>query len=500
LRLLLVCDKLNQMAPPLEELKKIRLQKLAQIRKLEIDPYPARTSRKQTIAKALKMMGKSVMIAGRITGIRGHGGIQFFDLTDESGKIQLVFKKDELKAKDQQLLALLDIGDFIEAWGKVFKTKAGEISISVGFLKLLTKSIRPLPSTWYGLKDVEERYRQRYLDLILNPGVKERFVLRSKMVKAIREYLDGLGYLEVETPILQVLYGGTNAKPFETHLNALNQKMYLRVAPELYLKRLVVGGFEKVYEIARNFRNEGMDLSHNPEFTMMEFYEAYADYKRIMDVTEGLFKHVAKRLFNEETITVKGKKINLAGKWPRIKMSEVIKKYLKLDVEKSARDQLLNFARKNNVEVKGKESAGELVYLIFDHLVPEHLDNPTWVIDYPAEVSPLSKRSPDNPKLVERFEGYIAGKEICDGWSEINDAQEQRSRFENEQQALKEGHNPDAHPVDEDFITALEYGMPTLGGIGIGIDRLAMFFTDTWSIKELILFPLMKREKNDYPG
>jgi len=482
------------MSQPIDQLKQIRLDKLDKIRQLGIDPYPARVEKTQTNVQAKEMLDKNVKVAGRIMSIRGHGGIQFFDLIDETGKIQLVFKKDNLSDLNIKLQQLLDIGDFIAVQGKVFTTKAGEVSVEVKDFQIASKSIRPLPSNWYGLSDMEERYRRRYLDLILNPEVRNRFNLRSKLVRAIQEYLDDLGYVEVETPALQNLYGGTNARPFETHLNVLDQNMYLRVADELYLKRLVIGGFEKVYEICKDFRNEGMDLSHNPEFTMIEYYESYADYHRLMDVTEGLFKFIAKKLFNEETMIVKGQKIDLSGAWPRIEMTELIKKELGIDVLKMTIEELVEYCQKNKLEIKQNESKGELIYIIFDHLIPEKLIAPTWVIDYPAEVSPLAKKHSTKEGWVERFEGYIGGKEICDGWSEINDPIDQRSRFENEQKALKEGRNNEAHPVDEEFLTAMEYGMPTLGGIGIGIDRLTMFFTDIWSIKEVILFPLMRRE------
>ena len=482
------------MPKPLEELKKIRLEKLKKIRKLGIDPYPARCLRKQTIAQALKMMAKNVAVTGRIMAVRGHGGIQFFDLRDESAQIQLVFRKNQLLAIHHKLLALLDIGDFIDVQGKVFKTKAGETSILVKDFHLLTKSIRPLPSKWYGLKDIEERYRKRYLDLLLNPKVRERFDIRSKLIRAIQDYLDKQGYIEVETPVLQSLYGGTNARPFKTHINAFKKDMYLRIADELYLKRLVVGGYEKVYEICKDFRNEGIDLSHNPEFTMIEFYEAYADYHRIMEVTESLVKFCAKKLFGEEKLKIKGKTIDLSGAWPKIEMTKVIKRELGLDVQKLTQKELVKYCRKNEIETRGNESKGELTYTIFDHQVPSKLIKPTWVIDYPVEVSPLCKRHPKKEGWVERFEGYIGGEEICDGWSEINDPLEQRERFEAERKAMRAG-KKDAHPLDEDFITALEYGMPTLGGIGIGVDRLTMFFTDTWSIKEVILFPLLRPKR-----
>jgi len=482
------------MTKPIDRLKEQRIKKLEQIKKIGINPYPARCQREQSIAQALKMMGKDVAVAGRIMAIRGHGRIQFFDLRDESGKIQLVFKSNHQSTINNQLLSLLDIGDFIDAQGEVFKTQAGETSVLVKDFHLLTKSLRPLPSKWHGLKDIEERFRKRYLDLLLNPEVRKRFDIRSKLIRAIQEYLDNQGYIEVETPTLQAIYGGTNAKPFKTHINALNMNMYLRIADELYLKRLVVGGYEKIYEICKDFRNEGIDLSHNPEFTMIEFYEAYADYHRIMEVTEGLIKFAAKKLFGKEQMKVKGKTIELSGNWPKIEMTTVIKKELDLDVEKSTQKDLFEFCKKSEVQVRGNESKGELIYLIFDRLIPPRLIKPTWIIDYPVEVSPLCKRHPTKKGWVERFEGYIGGKEVCDGWSEINNPLEQRERFENEQKALRAG-KEDAHPIDEDFITALEYGMPTLGGIGIGIDRLTMFFADTWSIKEIILFPMLRPKR-----
>ena len=482
------------MTKPIDRLKEQRIKKLEQIKKIGINPYPARCQREQSIVQALKMMGKDVAVAGRIMAIRGHGRIQFFDLRDESGKIQLVFKSNHQSTINNQLLSLLDIGDFIDAQGEVFKTQAGETSVLVKDFHLLTKSLRPLPSKWHGLKDIEERFRKRYLDLLLNPEVRKRFDIRSKLIRTIQEYLDNQGYIEVETPTLQAIYGGTNAKPFKTHINALNMNMYLRIADELYLKRLVVGGYEKIYEICKDFRNEGIDLSHNPEFTMIEFYEAYADYHRIMEVTEGLIKFAAKKLFGKEQMKVKGKTIELSGNWPKIEMTTVIKKELDLNVEKSTQKDLFEFCKKSEVQVRGNESKGELIYLIFDRLIPPRLIKPTWIIDYPVEVSPLCKRHPTKKGWVERFEGYIGGKEVCDGWSEINNPLEQRERFENEQKALRAG-KEDAHPIDEDFITALEYGMPTLGGIGIGIDRLTMFFADTWSIKEIILFPMLRPKR-----
>jgi lysyl-tRNA synthetase class 2 len=344
------------------------------------------------------------------------------------------------------------------------------------------------------LKDVEERYRKRYLDILLNEEVRKRFEVRTKIVTELRSYLDNLGYLEVETPILQPLYGGANAKPFITHHNALNHDYYLRIADELYLKRLIVGGYEKVYEIAKDFRNEGIDQTHNPEFTMVEFYEAYADYNRMMDITEGLFKHLAKKVLGGTKVKIADKKIDLESRWPRIEMVKLIKDKLEVDVVKESTTNLSKYLKKNNIELVGKESKGQLIYLIFEHLVTEKLLDPVWVIDYPADVSPLSKSHPEKEGFAERFEGYAGGKEISDGWSEINDPVIQRERFETDVKLARKD-KEEAQQVDEDFIEALEYGMPPLGGIGVGIDRLTMFFTNTWSIKEVILFPTLKPKK-----
>lgn len=482
----------------LATIRKQRIEKLKKLRELGINPFPSKFEKKHSCAEAGKKIGRKTKTAGRVMAVRSHGKIAFLDLMDFSGKIQVWLQEEKLGKKKFEVLKYLDTGDFLGVEGKVIKTKAGEVTIDLDQFQFLSKALRPLPSKWHGLKDVEERYRKRYLDLLLNPEVRKRFNLRTQLVRAIQEYLDNLGYIEVETPALQPLYGGTNARPFKTRLNALNMDIYLRIADELYLKRLVVGGYDRVYEICKDFRNEGMDLSHNPEFTMIEFYEAYADYHQIMKVAEGLIKFAAKKIFGQEEMTVHGKKISLAGQWPKITMVKVIKKELGLDVEKSSLKELFAFAKKKGVEFLGNESKGELIYKIFDRLVPPKLIKPIWVIDYPIEVSPLCKKHPQKEGWVERFEGYIGGEEICDGWSEINDPLDQRKRFEQDQQAVREGKmGEEAHPVDEEFITALEYGMPALGGIGIGIDRLTMFFTDTWSIKEVILFPILKPKKND---
>lgn len=477
----------------IDTLKKIRLDKLETLKKQGINPYPATSRRENTIADARESIGKSVAVVGRVRGLRGHGKIMFADLSDASGKIQLVLKSDIVAAEAFSLLPTVDIGDFLSVQGLVDKTEAGEISIFVADFQMISKSLRPLPDEWYGLKDVEERYRRRHLDLLLNPDVKSTLDKRWRIEQAIRTFMWGEGYTEVETPILQPLYGGTNAKPFTTHLNALDVDFYLRIAPELYLKRLIVGGYERIFEIARNFRNEGMDATHQPEFTMMEFYEAYADYHRIMDLTEDLIKYAAQAANQSYLITIDGKSIDISGKWRRITVDEALMEYAGIDWSTITEKEIDSLLKKSDIKVAGELSRDKALFAIYDHFVTPKLVEPTWVIDYPRSVSPLSKEHRTKEGRVERFEGYVGGKEICDGWSEINSGLEQRARFEQEQRNMKMG-DAEAQPLDEDFIQTLEYGMPPLGGIGIGIDRLVMLITNTWMIREVIPFPLMRPE------
>lgn len=476
---------------PSDNLKRDRLEKLKKIYEEGINPYPSSFDKKNSIDECTKSEGKTVKTAGKIFSFRTHGNIAFANLKDETGKIQIFFQK-KLLGENYKNIDLLDIGDYIGVEGQVIKTTAGEISIAPTSFILLSKSLKQLPHEWFGVKDIEIRYRQRYLDLLLNPEVRQRFNIRTKLIRSLRKYLDELGYWEVETPVLQPLYGGANAKPFITKINALDQKMYLRIADELYLKRLIVGGYERVYEIAKDFRNEGVDRSHNPEFTMIEYYEAYADYHRVMDVTEGLFKHLAKELNGHTKMKVEDREIDIGGKWPRIEMSKIIKQELNLDEEKETVESLLKYCTKENIKLIGGETKGQLIFMIFDHKITKLLVEPTWIIDYPEDVSPLSKSHPTKKGWVERFEGYIGGKEICDGWSELTDPQEQRKRFTQDVKAARKD-KQEAQQVDEDFIEAMEYGMPPLGGIGIGIDRLTMFFTNTWSIKEVILYPTLRK-------
>jgi len=475
-----------------DQLREERLKKLKKIREIGWNPYPASFDKKQTIREANESLGKTVKTAGKIFSFRTHGNIAFADLKDESGKIQVFFKKDLLGTEVYKNLSLLDIGDYIGVTGEVVKTISGQTSIAPTKYTLLCKSLLPLPHEHFGLKDTEARYRQRYLDLLINPDVRQRFNIRTKLIRAIRHYLDGLGFWEAETPVLQPLYGGANARPFVTHFNALDQDMYLRIADELYLKRLIIGGYEKVYEIAKDFRNEGLDRSHNPEFTMIEFYEAYADYERIMDITEGLLKYLAKEINNHTKVQVGDKAIELSGKWPRIEMTEIIKQKLKLDLEKETAESLMAYCRKEQIETLGGETKGQLIFSIFEHKIPQLLIEPTWIIDYPEDVSPLSKGHRSKKGWVERFEGYVGGREIFDGWSELTDPQIQRERFTKDISMARKD-KAEAQQVDEDFLTAMEYGMPPVGGIGIGIDRLTMFFTNNWAIKETILFPTLRK-------
>lgn len=475
-----------------DTLRNERLKKIEKMKELGWNPYPASYDKKHSIFTCRNSFGKTVKTAGKIMSLRSHGNIAFADLKDETGKIQIFFQK-KLLGENYKNLNLLDIGDFIGVEGEIIKTVAGEISIAPKNYQILSKALLPLPHQWYGLKDVEQRYRERYLDLLINPEVRARFDLRTKLVKYLREYLDNLGFWEVETPILQPLYGGANAKPFITHFNALDQKMYLRIAVELYLKRLIAGGYEKVYEIGKDFRNEGIDQSHSPEFTMIEWYEAYADYHRMMDVTEGLFKYLAQKLHGATVLQIEDKKIDIGKKWPRIEMTTIIKEKLGLDVEKESEKSLASYCKKEKIKTIGGETKGQLIFIIFEHKIPQLLIEPTWIIDYPEDVSPLSKDHRQKKGWVERFEGYIGGKEICDGWSELTDPIIQRQRFESDEKAVRADADEAQH-IDEDFLKAMEYGVPPTGGIGIGIERLMMFFSNCWAIKELILFPTLRTE------
>jgi lysyl-tRNA synthetase class 2 len=428
--------------------------------------------------------------------VRGHGKASFAHLMDMSGRVQLYFRQDVLGDAGYENFELLDIGDIVGAEGTVFKTQRGEISVKVANFEILAKSLRPLPEKWHGLKDVETRYRQRYLDLIVNPEVRDTFVVRSKVIQAIRRYLDGQDFLEVETPMMHTIAGGAAARPFVTHHNALDMKLYMRIAPELYLKRLIVGGFEKVYELGRVFRNEGISIKHNPEFTMVELYQAYADYEDIMALTEQIVAHAAQVVLGTTKITYQGQEIDLTPPWNRMTMSEAIKKYADVDFAAvKTVEEARAIADKLGVKYEKKHGIGAILNSVFEEVAEKHLIQPTFIIGHPKEISPLAKSNKDNPEITDRFEAFIFSREIANGFSELNDPIDQKERFTNQVEQRESG-DDEAHMMDDDYVTALEFGMPPAGGLGIGIDRLVMFFTDNYSIRDVILFPHMRPQRD----
>lgn len=436
--------------------------------------------------------GKEVTVAGRVMSKRGHGKISFMDIQDMKGRIQILSKIDELGEEAYKIISYLDMGDIIGVEGEVFKTQSGEISIKAKKLTLLSKSLQILPEKWHGLKDPDLRYRQRYVDLIVNPEVKETFLLRNKIIRKIREYLDNLGYLEVETPILGNIAGGANARPFLTHHNALNIDMSLRIANELYLKRLIVGGFDKVYEMGKMFRNEGMDTRHNPEFTNIELYEAYADYNDMMKITENLVAYVAKEVLGTTKVEYQGKTIDFTPPWKRIKMQDAVKEHTGVDFDKITTDEeALEVAKEHKLEIKPGMTRGHVISEMFEEFCEQYMDQPTFIIGHPVEISPLAKRNPDDPRITNRFEAFANCWEIANAFSELNDPIDQRERFE-EQLRQKEYGDDEAHPMDEDFLNAIEVGLPPTGGLGIGVDRLIILLTNQASIRDVIFFPTMK--------
>lgn len=436
--------------------------------------------------------GKEVTVAGRVMSKRGHGKISFMDIQDMKGRIQILSKIDELGEEAYKIISYLDMGDIIGVEGEVFKTQSGEISVKAKKLTLLSKSLQILPEKWHGLKDPDLRYRQRYVDLIVNPEVKETFLLRNKIIRKIREYLDNLGYLEVETPILGNIAGGANARPFLTHHNALNIDMSLRIANELYLKRLIVGGFDKVYEMGKMFRNEGMDTRHNPEFTNIELYEAYADYNDMMEITENLVAYVAKEVLGTTKVEYQGKTIDFTPPWRRIKMQDAVKEHTGVDFDKINTDEeALEVAKEQKLEIKPGMTRGHVISEMFEEFCEQYMDQPTFIIGHPVEISPLAKRNPDDPRITNRFEAFANCWEIANAFSELNDPIDQRERFE-EQLRQKEYGDDEAHPMDEDFLNAIEVGLPPTGGLGIGVDRLIILLTNQASIRDVIFFPTMK--------
>ena len=482
----------------LNELMKVRREKLAAIEQAGIEPFGRRyeiSHHAQDILENFESLeGNSVKIAGRIMTVRGHGKASFINVADMSGKIQVYLRQDVLGEELYGRFSLLDIGDIIGVEGLVFKTQRGEISVKATNFEIQAKSLRPLPEKFHGLKDVETRYRQRYLDLIVNPDVRNSFVMRSKIIKELRNYLDNQDFLEVETPMMHPIAGGAAARPFVTYHNALDMNLYMRIAPELYLKRLIVGGFEKVYEVGRVFRNEGISIRHNPEFTSVELYQAFADYNDLMALTENIVAHVAQATLGTTKINYQGTAIDLTPSWTRMSMVEAVEKYTGVNFNNvTTLEQAQAEAAKLGVKYEKKDGIGGILNNIFEDKVEEHLIQPTFITGHPTEISPLAKRNKDNPEITDRLEVFIYGREIANGFSELNDPIDQEGRFM-EQVQQRESGDDEAHMMDHDYVTALEYGLAPTGGLGIGIDRLVMFLTDSASIRDVLLFPHMRHK------
>ncbi|SHI95432.1 lysyl-tRNA synthetase, class II [Geosporobacter subterraneus DSM 17957] len=482
----------------LSEVLRIRRDKLKKLVEMGRDPFKIEKYKATAFSKDIKenfgaMEGQLVAIAGRIMAKRTMGKAAFLDIQDKQGRIQSYVRQDAIGEEEYDILVTYDIGDIVGIQGTVFKTKQGEVSIKASEVLLLSKSLQVLPEKWHGLKDQEIRYRQRYVDLIVNPEVKETFLKRNKIIKAIREFLDDRGYLEVETPILTTIAGGAAARPFVTHHNTLDLDMQLRIANELYLKRLIVGGFDKVYEMGKMFRNEGISIKHNPEFTNIELYAAYEDYEDMMDITENIVAYCAEKANGTTVVNYQGREIDFKPPWRRVSMHDLVKEKTGIDFYAFESDEEARKAAKEklHLEVEGHMKKGHLVSLAFEEFCEKDLIQPTFVLHHPVEVSPLAKRNPDNPLITNRFEAFANTWEIANAFSELNDPIDQKQRFE-EQLAQKEAGDEEAHPMDDDFINALEVGLPPTGGLGIGVDRLIMLLTDSPSIRDIILFPTMK--------
>ncbi len=494
------------MADSIDERASMRLAKLDELRGAGIEPYPPRLDRPRThrAAEAIAAFEQAeaiqseepvqVSLAGRMLSRRIMGKVGFAHIDDGSARLQIFVRKDVVGEEAYDLLfkKLLDLGDFIAVSGRMLRTKTGEISCEAQQMQLLAKSLEPMPDKWHGLKDVETRYRRRYVDLMVNPEVRDVFITRARMLQAIREYLDGLGFIEVETPVLQPIYGGAAAKPFTTYHNQLKQELYLRISFELYLKRLLVGGLERVYEIGRDFRNEGVSFKHNPEFTQLEWYEAYADYNVVMERVEGMLAHVARRLTGGTVISYQGQQIDLAPPWRRVTLRDAIIEYADIDYTQfPSAEELANAMRAMGHRPESTSNRGKLIDSLLSNYVEPNLLQPTFVTEYPIEISPLAKKKAGDPTTVERFEYFIAGMEMGNAFTELNDPVDQRARMEWMQQ-LYGADDEDRHPVDEDYLLAMSYGMPPNGGFGTGIDRLAMLFCDKSSIRDVLLFPHLR--------
>jgi len=495
----------------LTDQEQARLHNLQTLSNAGIEPYPARVQRTHTIAQARaqheanpttqqdESEAQTVTVTGRLKRIRVMGKMSFADLEDGTGQIQLVLRRDDLPDGWYNTIwkKAIDLGDFVGVTGPLVVTKTGELSVEAHNVQFLSKALKPMPDKWHGVRDQEKRFRRRYVDLIANAEAREIFRKRAAILRALREYLDNEDFLEVETPILQPIYGGAAARPFVTHHNQLHQDLYLRISFELYLKRLIVGGFDRVYEIGRDFRNEGVSFKHNPEFTQLEFYEAYADYNDVMRRTENMVAYAAEKVLGTVQITWQEQEINLTPPWKRVRLRDAILDASDIDYEAFPdADSLRAEMRRLGLKPDPESNWGKLVDSLLSRFVEPNLIQPTFLTDYPRDVSPLAKGSPDNPRQVERFEGFMAGMELCNAFSEINDAQDQLQRFVDENYRATEG-DDEAHPVDEDYIEALAYGMPPTGGFGMGIDRLTMLFTDKDTIREVILFPHLRTIRED---
>ena len=500
-------EQKNMQEPDLNQLRKVRREKLAELQQSGRDPFVItkydQTHHSQEIKDQFdELEGNKVSIAGRMMSKRVMGKASFCNVQDLKGNIQSYVARDSVGEENYKEFKKLDVGDIVGIEGEVFRTKTGEMSIHASHIELLSKSLQILPEKFHGLTNTDIRYRQRYVDLIMNPEVKDTFIKRSKILSAIRRYLDGEGFMEVETPMLVSNAGGAAARPFETHFNALDEDFKLRISLELYLKRLIVGGMEKVYEIGRVFRNEGLDTRHNPEFTLMELYQAYTDYNGMMDLTENLYRHVAQEVLGTTKINYNGVEMDLGKPFERITMVDAVKKYAGVDWnEVETLEQARELAKEHHVEFEERHKKGDILSLFFEEFAERHLIQPTFVMDHPIEISPLTKKKPENPDYVERFEFFMNGWEMANAYSELNDPIDQRARFKAQEELLAQG-DEEANTTDEDFLNALEIGMPPTGGIGFGIDRMCMLMTDSAAIRDVLLFPTMKsldgvNKKND---
>lgn len=496
---------LQELESQFSEQESLRREKLVKLQEEGKDPFDVYKVKRTHSSKQVKdnfeeLEGKEVTVAGRIMSKRGQGKVVFSDIYDRDGKIQLFIKIDEVGEEALKQYKTNDLGDWVAATGEVFKTKTGEVSVKVKTVELISKSLKPLPEKWHGLKDPDLRYRQREVDIITNPEVKDTFIKRSQIISGIRSFLDNRGFLEVETPMLATIAGGASARPFITHHNTLDLDMFLRIAPELYLKRCIVAGFEKVYELGRTFRNEGMSIRHNPEFTMIELYQAFADYNDMMELTENMVAEVCKKVNGTTKVTYQGTEIDFMPPWRRITMVDAVKEYAGVDynefksdadAQAVAKEKNLEFSKPLNTVTKG-----EVLNALYEEFCEEHMIQPTFIIDYPVEISPLTKKKRGNEMFTERFEGFVFGRELCNAYSELNDPIVQRERFAQQEKERELG-DDEAYMIDEEFMSALETGMPPTGGLGIGIDRLIMFLTDSASIRDVILFPTMKPLNNN---